>query len=179
MSRIGRRVITVPKGAAVTISGSTVSVKGPKGSLSMELAPGISVRQQESALHVERSSDERNLRALHGLMRNLVSNMVTGVTTGFTRTLEIRGVGYRAEVAGRVLNLTLGYSHPIAFQIPAGVDITVDKQVKVMVSGIDKQLVGAVAAKIRDFRTPDIYKGKGVRYIEEDFKLKPGKSGGK
>lgn len=179
MSRIGRRVITVPKAASVALNGTTVSVKGPKGSLSMDLVPGISLRQDDAGLHIERSSDERSLRAMHGLMRNLVSNMVTGVTTGFSRTLEIRGVGYRAEVSGRVLNLTLGYSHPIAFEIPAGVDIAIDKQTKVTVTGIDKQLVGAVAAKIREFRTPDIYKGKGVRYIEEDFKLKPGKSGGK
>lgn len=179
MSRIGRRIIEVPKGTSVTISGNRVSVKGPKGSLSMEVSPEIGVRQADDGLHVERSSDDRQVKALHGLTRNLVANMVTGVTAGYSRALEIRGVGYRAEVAGRVLNLTLGFSHPVAFEIPEGIDIAVDKQTRVTVSGIDKQLVGSVAAKIRSFRVPDAYKGKGVRYVEEVIKLKPGKAGGK
>lgn len=179
MSRIGRRVIKVPKGATVTLGDDSVSVKGPKGTLSMSFSPEVTVRQAEDGLHVERSSDVKRIKALHGLTRNLIANMVTGVTEGYTRTLEIRGVGYRAEVVGQVLNLTLGFSHPVNYEIPAGISIAVDKQTRVMVSGIDKQLVGSVAAKIRGFRPPDAYKGKGVRYVEEEVKLKPGKAGGK
>lgn len=179
MSRIGRRPIPLPKGTTVQIQGSDVAVQGPKGRLALELSPGISAKLTDGQVVVERASDERQLRALHGLNRNLLSNMVTGVTTGYQRSLEIRGVGFRAEVSGRSLNLVLGFSHPVVYEIPEGISIAIDKQVRVNISGIDKQLVGAVAAKIRGYRPPDIYKGKGIRYVDEEIKLKAGKSGGK
>lgn len=179
MSRIGRRPVEILKGASVTVDGSQVVVKGPKGELSLSVVPEINVTVEDSSITVTRSSDVKRVKALHGLTRNLVSNMVTGVTEGYSKQLEIRGVGYRAEVAGRGLNLTLGFSHPVVFPIPEGIDIKVDNQTKVTVLGIDKQLVGETAAKIRAYRTPDAYKGKGVRYVDEVVRLKAGKAGGK
>ena len=161
------------------MDGSQVMVKGPKGELSLTVMPEINVSVEDAAISVSRSSDVKRVKALHGLTRNLVANMVTGVTVGYSKELEIRGVGYRAEVAGRGLNLTLGFSHPVVFPIPEGIDIKVDNQTRVKVMGIDKQLVGETAAKIRAYRPPDAYKGKGVRYLGEDIRLKPGKAGGK
>lgn len=179
MSRIGRRAIEVPSGATVTVSGQEVSVKGPKGALSTSFASDITVDVDDGKVLVARKSDHRRVKALHGLTRNLIANMVTGVTTGYQKGLEIRGVGYRADVQGRNLNLTLGFSHPVAYEIPEGVEIKVDRQTNIMISGIDKQLVGQVAANIRAYRSPDAYKGKGVRYAGEVIKLKAGKAGGK
>lgn len=179
MSRIGRRAIVLPKGVSVNTQGQVLSVSGPKGKLTLDLSPKISIRNENSTLHVERATDERDARALHGLTRNLVANMVTGVTTGFEKRLEITGVGFKAEVAGGKLQMNLGYSHPIVYSIPQGIEIAVDKQTKLVVRGMSAQQVGQVAAEIRRFREPDIYKAKGVKYESEVIKTKAGKTGGK
>ena len=179
MSRIGRRPVNIPKGASVTIDGSLVTVKGPKGELSLNVVPDINVAVEESTISVSRSSDVKRVKSLHGLTRVLVANMVTGVTAGYSKTLEIRGVGYRAEVVKEGLNLILGFSHPVIFPIPAGIEIKIQNNTSVLISGIDKQLVGETAAKIRAYRPPDSYKGKGVRYLGEVVRLKAGKAGGK
>jgi len=180
MSRIGKAPITVPSGVDVTIDGASVTVKGPKGTLSRVLPSAISVRQDESALVVERPNDERQNRALHGLSRTLVSNMVVGVTDGFSKELEIIGVGYRAEaLAPTQLRLALGFSHPVLMDAPAGITFEVPTQTRVIVRGIDKELVGQVAANIRAVRKPEPYKGKGVRYLGEKVLRKAGKTGKK
>ena len=180
MSRIGKAPITVPSGVDVTIDGASVTVKGPKGSLSRVLPGAISVRKDESALVVERPNDERQNRALHGLSRTLVSNMVVGVTDGFSKELEIIGVGYRAEaLAPTQLRLALGFSHPVLMDAPAGITFEVPVQTRVIVKGIDKELVGQVAANIRAVRKPEPYKGKGVRYLGEKVLRKAGKTGKK
>lgn len=176
MSRIGKKAIDVPSGVSVTLSGSAVVVKGPKGELSMTLAEKISAKQEASALVLERADESRVARANHGLSRALLANMVRGVHEGFSKRLEIQGIGYRAEVKGAKLVLSLGYSHPIEFDIPPDIKITVDKDNKIVVSGIDRSRVGQTAANIRDFRKPDRYKGKGVRYEGEHISLKAGKS---
>ena len=180
MSRIGKAPITVPSGVDVTIDGASVTVKGPKGSLSRVLPGAISVRKDESALVVERPNDERQNRALHGLSRTLVSNMVVGVTDGFSKELEIIGVGYRAEaLAPTQLRLALGFSHPVLMDAPEGITFEVPTQTRVIVKGIDKELVGQVAANIRSIRKPEPYKGKGVRYADERVLRKAGKTGKK
>ncbi|MEN9823473.1 MAG: 50S ribosomal protein L6 [Ilumatobacteraceae bacterium] len=180
MSRIGKAPITVPSGVDVTIDGASVTVKGPKGTLSRELPGAISVRKDESALVVERPNDERQNRALHGLSRTLVSNMVVGVTDGFSKELEIIGVGYRAEaLAPTQLRLALGFSHPVLMDAPEGITFEVPTQTRVIVKGIDKELVGQVAANIRAVRKPEPYKGKGVRYLGEKVLRKAGKTGKK
>jgi large subunit ribosomal protein L6 len=180
MSRIGKAPITVPSGVDVTIEGASVTVKGPKGTLSRELPGAISVRKDDSALVVERPNDERQNRALHGLSRTLVSNMVVGVTDGFTKELEIIGVGYRAEaLAPTQLRLALGFSHPVLMDAPEGITFEVPTQTRVIVKGIDKELVGQVAANIRAVRKPEPYKGKGVRYLGEKVLRKAGKTGKK
>ena len=180
MSRIGKAPITVPSGVDVTIDGASVTVKGPKGSLSRVLPGAISVRKDESALVVERPNDERQNRALHGLSRTLVSNMVVGVTDGFSKELEIIGVGYRAEaLAPTQLRLALGFSHPVLMDAPEGITFEVPTQTRVIVKGIDKELVGQVAANIRAVRKPEPYKGKGVRYLGEKVLRKAGKTGKK
>lgn len=179
MSRIGRRAIKLPTGVKVAVNQSTVKVDGPKGSLSSTIHDTMKVDVGASQINVERSSDEREVRALHGLTRNLIANMVEGVAQGYKKELEIQGVGFKAEVSGQTLNLSLGYSHQIAFPIPKGISITVEKQVKLTISGIDKHLVGQVTADIRRLREPDIYKGKGIRYVGEVIKLKAGKTGAK
>jgi large subunit ribosomal protein L6 len=178
MSRIGRLPIPVPSGVDVTIDGSTVSVKGPKGTLSHTVAAPITVeRAEDGTLQVQRPDDERESRALHGLSRTLIANMITGVTQGYSKTLEIVGVGYRVQARGSDLEFALGYSHPVPVKAPQGITFAVEAPTRFRVEGIDKQQVGEVAAKIRKLRKPDPYKGKGVRYQGEIVKRKVGKTG--
>jgi large subunit ribosomal protein L6 len=178
MSRIGKLPISIPAGVHVDVQGHTVTVKGPKGQLSLAVHPAVTVQIQDGKVVCTRGTDEKFHKALHGLTRSLVNNMVAGVLRGFERRLELVGVGYRASMLGPNLNLALGYSHPILFPVPTGVKIEVKDQTQITVSGIDKQLVGAVAAKIRGFRPPEPYKGKGVKYAEERVRRKAGKAGG-
>jgi len=180
MSRIGKAPITVPGGVTVDITGQSVTVTGPKGTLSRELPGNITVRHDEGTLLVERPDDERESRSLHGLSRTLVSNMVTGVTDGFAKELEIIGVGYRAEATSPTsLRLALGFSHPVMMQAPEGITFEVPVQTRVIVRGIDKEMVGQVAANIPSVRKPEPYKGKGVRYLGEKVLRKAGKTGKK
>lgn len=180
MSRIGKAPITVPGGVDVSIAGGEVTVKGPKGTLSRVIPGAISVRQDEGTLVVERPDDARENRSLHGLTRTLVSNMVVGVTEGFTKELEIIGVGYRAEAQGpTTLRLALGFSHPVLVNAPEGVTFETPSQTRIIVKGIDKEVVGQVAANIRAIRKPEPYKGKGVRYLGEKVLRKAGKTGKK
>ncbi len=179
MSRIGRRPIPVPAGVDVTIDGNTVRVKGPKGELSRTLHSDVIVRREAGEILVERPSDEPRFRALHGLSRTLVANMIDGVTTGFTKTLEIVGVGYRAETKPFGLTLSLGYSHPIEYKAPEGITLRAATPTVVEVSGTNKEVVGQVAAEIRSLRPPEPYKGKGVKYQGEVIRRKAGKAGGK
>jgi large subunit ribosomal protein L6 len=179
MSRIGKQPIELPAGVKVTIDNQDVTVTGPKGVLSRSILEYVSIDLTDKTLTVSRADDSIKSRAAHGLTRTLVSNMVTGVTKGFERALEINGVGYRAELKGEVLNLSLGYSHPINFQLPDGITVEVDKMTKLLVKGIDKELVGQTAAKIREFRSPEPYKGKGVKYADETILRKAGKTGKK
>lgn len=176
MSRIGRLPIPVPKGVTVTL-GDMVTVKGPKGQLSRPLVAGVDIVEADGVLTVTRHSEHRTHKAAHGLMRALVNNMVVGVTEGFRKDLEIHGVGYKAEVNGDELVLNLGYSHPIHHGIPADLTVVVEKGNKLSVSGINKETVGQHAAVIRGYRSPDSYKGKGVRYANETIRLKAGKAG--
>jgi large subunit ribosomal protein L6 len=171
--------IAVPQGVTVTIDGNSVSVKGPKGELSRVIHPDMILELDGGVLTVKRPTDEKNHRALHGLSRTLINNMVTGVTKGFTKTLEIAGVGYRAAKSGTKLNLTLGFSHPVEVEPPKGITIDVPAPNKIIVSGIDKEAVGELAAKIRGYREPEPYKGKGVKYEGEVVRRKVGKAGGK
>ena len=179
MSRIGRVPVPLPDGAPVEILGRTVTVKGPKGSLAQELPGGINAEIADGKILVKRRDDSKPQRALHGLIRALLNNAVVGVTKGFSKDLEIQGVGYRAQVAGSTVSFTLGYTHPIEFPIPKGIQVAVEKQTKLTVTGIDRQQVGHVAAKIRSLRPPDVYKGKGVRYANEQVRKKAGKTGAK
>ena len=180
MSRIGKAPITVPGTVDVTIDGAFVTVKGPKGSLSRTVPGAISVRREEGTLLVERPNDERMNRSLHGLTRTLVSNMVVGVTDGFAKELEIIGVGYRAEaLTPTQLRLALGFSHPVVIDAPEGVTFDVPTQTRIIVRGIDKEVVGQIAANIRAVRKPEPYKGKGVRYLGEKVLRKAGKTGKK
>ncbi|MBX6387514.1 MAG: 50S ribosomal protein L6 [Frankia sp.] len=177
MSRIGRLPIQVPGGVEVTLDGPKVTVSGPKGTLSHTVAEPITVTQEDGQLLVKRPDDERRSRALHGLTRTLVANMVTGVTAGYSKTLEIVGVGYRVTARGSDLEFALGYSHPVPVKAPEGIRFEVQTPTRFVVHGIDKQLVGEVAAKIRGLRKPDPYKGKGVRYQGEVVRRKQGKTG--
>ncbi len=178
MSRIGRTPIEVPSGVDITVTGQHVEVKGPKGTLTRDLPEPITIRREDGQLLVERPDDERSNRALHGLARSLVANMVTGVTTGFTKELEIVGVGYRATAKGSDgLDLALGFSHPVVVDAPAGITFEVPNPNRIAVKGFDKELVGQVAADIRKLRKPEPYKGKGVRYLGEHVVRKAGKSG--
>ena len=179
MSRIGKAPINLPGGVEVSIAGRTVTVKGPKGTLSRDIPGDIVVRKEENTLVVERPNDERTNRSLHGLSRTLVNNMVGGVTEGFTKELEIVGVGYRAEAQGQNLRLALGFSHPVIVPAPDGISFEIPAQTRVIVKGIDKELVGQVAANIRSIRKPEPYKGKGVRYLNERILRKAGKTGKK
>jgi large subunit ribosomal protein L6 len=175
MSRIGNKIIAVPSGVKVQLKDGTVEVQGPKGKMAVKVPGGIHFEQKDGTLVAKRDSDEK--RALHGLARALVANAVTGVTQGFKRELDIVGVGYRAEVKGKNLVLALGYSHPIAFPIPEGIQIAVEKQTHMTVSGADKNQVGQVAANLRALRPPDPYKQKGIRITGERLKKKAGKAG--
>ncbi len=178
MSRIGRLPIPVPAGVDVAIDGQTVNVTGPKGTLSHTVAAPITVaREDDGTLRVQRPDDQRESRALHGLSRTLIANMITGVTQGYSKTLEIVGVGYRVQARGSDLEFALGFSHPVPVKAPEGITFTVESPTRLRVSGIDKQQVGEVAAKIRKIRRPDPYKGKGVRYQGEVVKRKVGKTG--
>ncbi len=177
MSRIGRSPIPVPSGVEIALDGAEVTVKGPKGSLARTVPAPITLRQEDGQLLVERPDDERRSRALHGLVRSLVANMVTGVTTGYTKELEIVGVGYRATPAGPSrIDLALGFSHPVSVDAPDGITFTVPQPTRIVVEGIDKELVGQVAANIRKLRKPEPYKGKGVRYAGELVRRKAGKA---
>lgn len=176
MSRIGKKPVTFPKNVKISESAGVVKVEGPKGTLSSKLPEGISMKVGDGNLVIERKSDERIARSYHGLARTLIGNMVTGVSTGFAKNLEISGVGYRAEVSGNTLKLALGFSSQIQYSIPKGIDVKVDKQTAITVSGIDKQLVGRVAAEIRALKKPEPYKGKGIKYAGERIRHKAGKS---
>ena len=177
MSRIGRLPIPVPAGVDITIDGSHVAVKGPKGLLSRDISPELSLVREDGILRVERPNDLKRSRELHGLTRTLINNMVVGVTTGYRKGLEITGVGYRAQLVGRKLQLSLGYSHPIEIDPPEGIAFEVENPTRLAVTGIDKELVGHVAARVRQMRKPEPYKGKGVRYTGEVIRRKAGKSG--
>jgi large subunit ribosomal protein L6 len=175
MSRIGRKPVPVPDAVSVEIASGSIAVKGPKGELRQTLSPEMSVEQNDGVVTVARPTDRGEHRALHGLTRSLIANMVEGVTEGFEKRLEIQGVGYRAALKGKKLELALGYSHPVAIDAPEGIDFEVPQPTEVIVKGIDKQLVGQVAADIRKRRPPEPYKGKGIRYKDEQVLRKVGK----
>lgn len=179
MSRIGKKPVTFPQGVKISESAGIVKVEGPKGTLSSKLPEGITMKLGEGNLVIERKSDDRVVRSYHGLARTLIGNMVTGVSTGFAKSLEISGVGYRAEIDGSNLKLALGFSSPVQYVIPNGIDVKVEKQTGIVVSGIDKQLVGKVAAEIRALKKPEPYKGKGIKYAGEHVRRKAGKSAAK
>lgn len=179
MSRIGKKPIAIPQGVKISLAGSTINVQGPNGSLSRQVAGGVEILIAADSVQVQSGDRQTDSTALLGLTRTLISNMVEGVTKGFSRVLEINGVGYRADVKGSVLNLSLGYSHPIDYPLPQGIAVEVEKQTKITVKGIDKELVGATAAKIRSFRGPEPYKGKGIKYSDERIIRKAGKTGKK
>jgi large subunit ribosomal protein L6 len=175
MSRIGRKPISVPESVTIDVSPGHVSVKGPKGELAQDLSADMKVEQSDGVLTIARPTDRGEHRALHGLTRSLIANMVEGVTDGFEKRLEIQGVGYRAQLKGKNLELALGYSHPVSIEAPEGIEFEVPQQTEIIVRGIDKQLVGQVAADIRKRRPPEPYKGKGIRYRDEHVMRKVGK----
>ncbi|MDX1680574.1 MAG: 50S ribosomal protein L6 [Akkermansiaceae bacterium] len=179
MSRVGTKPIALPDKVEVKINGSEVVVEGPKGKLDFTLPAGISIKTEDGEVVLTRASEKREHRALHGTCRSLVSNMIHGVSEGFSKNLEIHGVGMRAAVKGKDLDLSLGFSHPLLHPIPEGLTVTVDENTKIKVEGIDKQLVGQFAAEVRSFYPPEPYKGKGVRYVDEYVRRKEGKSVGK
>jgi large subunit ribosomal protein L6 len=178
MSRIGKKPVPVPNGVTVTVNGSAITVKGPKGELSRNLHKEMQIKVENGTVVVERPSDEDRHRALHGLTRSLIANMVEGVTAGYKKQLEITGVGYKAEVKPFGLQLALGYSHPIEYRPPAGIKLTAPQPTAVVIEGADKEKVGQVAAEIRSLRKPEPYKGKGVKYQGEQIRRKAGKAGG-
>jgi large subunit ribosomal protein L6 len=177
MSRIGKKPIQVPKGVTVKIAPDAVEVQGPKGKLRQAVPPGIVFAQEDGSLVAKLEREDTSLRKFHGLARSLVANAVTGVSEGFKKELDIVGIGYRAELKGQQVHFALGYSHPIVFNIPAGIDVAVEKQTHLTITGVDRQVVGQVAANIRSMRKPDPYKQKGVRYTGEVLKKKVGKTG--
>lgn len=179
MSRIGKMPITVPSGVTVTIEDNHVTVKGPKGELTRQINKNMKLTMDNGVITVERPDDEKESRSLHGLSRTLINNMIIGVTQGFSKTLEINGVGYRAAKQGQNINFTLGFSHPVEKEPPAGITFEVPAPNKIVVSGADKEVVGAVAADIRTLRPPEPYKGKGIRYEGEHVRRKIGKAGAK
>ena len=179
MSRIGKKPIPIPSGVKIQVSDGAVEVQGPKGKLRQALPPGIAFKQEDANLVARTVREDGELGKFHGLARSLVANAVLGVTEGFKKELDIVGVGYRAELKGKQVQFALGYSHPVVFNIPTGIDVAIDKQTHVTVTGIDLQLVGQVAANIRRLRKPDPYKQKGVRYTGEVLKKKVGKTGAK
>ena len=185
MSRVGKKTISIPAGVTVTINGSDMEVKGPKGTLRTPIPAGVSFKQEDGTLTAERASDDQ--AAFHGLARALANNAVVGVTEGFTKDMDIVGVGYKAEVQGKKILFSLGYSHPIEYPLPEGIDAKAERvntktsinqyQTTITLSGIDKQMLGQVAAELNRLRKPDAYKGKGVRYADKFYRLKPGKTG--
>jgi large subunit ribosomal protein L6 len=177
MSRIGKKLIPIPQGVSIKVHEDAIEVKGPKGTLRQAFPPGIAFEVDDGHIQATKKREEREYDKYHGLARSLVANAVEGVTNGFKRELDIVGIGYRAEVKGKTVVFALGYSHPVVFEIPAGIDIAIDKQTHITVSGIDRQRVGQVAADIRSLRKPDPYKQKGVRYTGEVLKKKVGKTG--
>lgn len=179
MSRIGKLPVSVPAGVKVELSGDRISVQGPKGTLARKLPPHVEAAQEDGKVVVRRQNDGRAARAMHGLTRTLIQNMVTGVSAGFSKTLEIIGVGYRVESKKTYLVFTLGYSHPIYYEVPEGIEAKIESPTRLTVSGIDREVVGKAAAEIRGFRPPEPYKGKGVKYAGETIQRKEGKSGGR
>jgi large subunit ribosomal protein L6 len=177
MSRIGNAPVQIPNGVTVTVTGAEVAVNGPKGNLSLKTLPQVVVKQEEGAVTVSRKSEDKFSKSLHGLTRSLINNMVTGVSQGYTRDLEMVGVGYRAQGGGDTLTLSVGFSHPVTVKAPEGVNFSVADNTKISVSGIDKILVGQVAANIRAIKPPEVYKGKGIRYTGEYVRRKAGKAG--
>ena len=177
MSRIGKKPIAIPKGVTIKVDGAAVAVKGPKGQMTQSLPPGVVAVIEDGHLITRKTADDREFDKFHGLARSLVNNAVLGVTDGWKRELDIVGVGYRAEVKGQQVVLALGYSHPVVFQVPTGIDIVIEKQTHITVTGVDRQLVGQVAANLRRLRKPDPYQQKGVRYTGEVLKKKAGKTG--
>ncbi len=177
MSRVGKMPIAVPKGVEVRIDGTTVTVKGPKGELARDIMPEIAIEQSEGQLLVKRPSDQQRHRAMHGLTRTLVDNMVRGVSEGFTKTLEMQGVGYRAQMQGKDLQLAIGFSHPVNVPPPPGIEFEVEGTSRIIVKGINREQVGQVAADVRKIRPPEPYKGKGIRYLGEYVRRKAGKAG--
>ncbi len=178
MSRIGKLPIAIPNGVKVAVDSNAVRLEGPKGNLQTAIPQGVAVKVDGNVVRVERANDDRKIRALHGLTRKLIANMAQGVSSGFTRVLDINGVGYRAEVKGQEIHMTLGYSHPVVFPLPAGISAAVERQVIITLSGADRQVLGETAAKIRELRGPEPYKGKGIKYREEVIKRKAGKAVG-
>ena len=178
MSRIGKLPITIPNGVKIAVEANAVRLEGPKGKLQTSVPAGVKVKVEGNMVRVEREDDERKARALHGLTRKLIANMAQGVSQGFSRVLEINGVGYRAEVKGQEIHMTLGYSHPVIFPLPAGVTASVERQVIITLNSADRQLLGEIAAKIRSLRAPEPYKGKGIKYREEVIRRKAGKAVG-
>lgn len=178
MSRIGKLPINIPEGVKVAVDGKAIRFEGPKGKLETAIPPGLGVQVEGKIIRVERQVEERKVRALHGLTRKLLANMAEGVSKGFTRVLDINGVGYRAEVKGQELHMTLGYSHPVVFRLPQGVTAAVERQVVITLTSADRQLLGESAAKIRGLRPPEPYKGKGIKYREEFIRRKAGKAVG-
>ena len=178
MSRIGRKPIKIPQGVRVQVEGASVRAEGPKGKLSQPVPVGLSAKLENNELVITRAGDDRRVRALHGLARALVANMVTGVKDGFEKKLEIVGIGYRAQIQGRIIQLALGYSHPVIFPLPEGITAEIDKQTAITLRGADKALLGETAAKLRALLKPDPYKGKGVKYADEVIRRKVGKKAG-
>lgn len=178
MSRIGKKPIPIPQGVKIQLDGMTVRAEGPKGTLSQVVPDGLTPRVADGTLVIERHGEDRRVRALHGLARALVANMVTGVTSGFERRLEIVGIGYRAQMQGKSIQLALGYSHPVLFPLPEGVTAEIDRQIAITLRGADKAILGQTAAKLRALRKPDPYKGKGIRYAGETVRRKVGKKAG-
>jgi len=179
MSRIGKLPVSIPNGVQVTVDGSTVKVKGPKGELTHRLPAGITVDKADNTVNVKRASDETNHKSLHGLTRSLINNMMEGVTKGYQKQLEITGVGYKAEVRPYGLQLALGFSHSIEYKAPAGIKLSAPQPTQIRIDGADKAVVGQVAAELRSLRPPEPYKGKGIRYAGEVIRRKAGKAGGK
>ncbi|MBM4127984.1 MAG: 50S ribosomal protein L6 [Nitrospira sp.] len=177
MSRIGKKPIAIPGGVEVKVAGSNVSIKGPLGKLDWAVARGVNVAVDQGQVVVSRSSEDRKVRALHGLVRAELNNMIHGVTKGYERSLEITGVGYKTQIQGRTMSFNVGYINPVVYQVPAGIDVKVDKQTLINVKGIDKRLVGQVAANLRAIKPPDVYKQKGVRFVGETLRKKEGKTG--
>jgi large subunit ribosomal protein L6 len=179
MSRVGKRPIPIPESVQVTYDSRSLKVKGPKGELSRIINPDVDLAVKDDVIHVIPSGNMKQAKAIQGLTRTLVANMVVGVTQGFERGLEVNGVGYRVDLKSNVLTLTLGFSHPVVYKLPEGISASVHKKTKIVLSGIDKELLGATAATIRELRRPEPYKGKGIKYVEEQIRRKAGKSAGK